>query len=241
MLYLYDPRYNLKTETTLDEVAAISGVKRRSLSAYKVRGNKVGSIGCYLIDEHTTRKQIRIWYEQVTYPDEHWVELIDHPDYKISNYGRVKRADRFIMPTLSNNGSIYVVLHAPEKKKFTLAILVAKQFIGPRKHGMIVYHKNGISSDNHAANLTYMTREQLGRKTGPYSRVKPVVQYDPKTFKVIREFRSVREAARETFVSHPTVYRICRNEGKRDPQLHFMYEVDYIAKFGEIGGEEHAG
>ena len=58
MYYLYDPRYNLKTETTLESVSKVFRLKESELLEKKDKGEKISRY-YYLVDDNTPLKDIK--------------------------------------------------------------------------------------------------------------------------------------------------------------------------------------
>ena len=57
-LYLYDPRYNLKTETNYEKLEGIFEIKRKILSNYKSKKQKIKG-KYYIIDDKTSTKYLK--------------------------------------------------------------------------------------------------------------------------------------------------------------------------------------
>lgn len=72
MMYLYDPRTNIMTETNYAFLEDLTRHKLATLSSYKSKKKKIWRINCYLADESVTVSQRREWYEAEKYPDETW-------------------------------------------------------------------------------------------------------------------------------------------------------------------------
>lgn len=78
----------------------------------------------------------------------------------VSHVSRFKDNDWFVMrPWISRYGYPRVSLMVSKRNRVykTVHVLVAEAFIGPRKHGYQVNHKNGIKTDNRSCNLEYVT------------------------------------------------------------------------------------
>lgn len=89
--------------------------------------------------------------------------------YAVSNLGRVKRIVRHnntspsgVVSQHTQNGGYFIVhLYALNKRTAkTVHGLVAEAFLGPRPLGLDVNHKDGVKTNNVAANLEYVTRSQ---------------------------------------------------------------------------------
>jgi hypothetical protein len=175
----------------------------------------------YILREDTTLKQRKIWYEKVTYPDEAWKEIEgSNGVYLISSYGRVKKqyktVTRFILPVLKKEKGYLEVKVTFQGKhgRYRLGRLVAHHFLGKAKEGYVIHYKNRIKTDCSVKNLKYMTLSEHGRKTGPRSKSKPVVQIDAATLEVVNEYRSAREAGRKCFISYQAVLDNCNGKTK---------------------------
>lgn len=234
MLYLYDPRTNILTETTFKFVEEITGNKKSGLRSMKSSKKKLGKINCYLVDENTTLKQRKEWYIKEKYHMEVWKE-IEGSDGKflISSYGRVKRVYKnhsgFLLPYLhKKGGNLKIkVKFQGVYKAVKIGHLVAYHYLDKPKQGEVLHHKNGIVTDDYAGNLEYITKQKLGEKTGHKSHAKPVVQLDLETLEVLGEFRSAREAGRECYLSYNAVLENCNKKTKSSGGYLFMWSEEY--------------
>lgn len=121
-----------------------------------------------------------------------------------------------------------------EYKDHKVGHIVAHHFIRPRKKGEIVIRKNGITTDDYAGNLEYVTEKELGIRNGYRSRSQPVVKLCPKTFEKIEEYRSAREAGRKNYLSHQTVLDNCHGRTKKAVgTMRFMFLEDYEKDYGD--------
>lgn len=103
-----------------------------------------------------------------------------------------------------------------KSKEEILIQVIAKTFLGPVPAGMVPYHKNGVQSDNYLNNIAYITRRELGNKTGARSKRKPVVKLDT-SGQDVAFYRSARQAAKENFMSYQTIIDRCNGDVKRGP------------------------
>lgn len=91
--------------------------------------------------------------------------------------------------------------------KYYIATLVAETFIGPRpsdKH--ILRHLNGLKYDNDFTNLAWLLRTSKNRVHNLNSRKIEVYRND----KLVKRFKSIREAAKHYGLSHQIVSRNAR-------------------------------
>ncbi len=235
MIYLYDPKTNLTTETDYEKLIGITGMNKNNLQTHRSKKRLVSRIGCYIVDGTLTLQQRREWYSKVKYKDENWVTVEGSNDqFRVSNYGRIKRIyqngnERFMMPFLrKRSGNLHV--KARFLGKYTdhkVGHIVAHHFIGERNEGMRLIRKNGIVTDDYAGNLEYVTVYDLGKRTGYLSRNKPIVQLDYETNELLGEFESIREAGRELFISHETIRLNVNGESDRCLDFKFMCAEEY--------------
>ena len=111
--------------------------------------------------------------------EEIWKEIIDYPDYLVSNNGLVKSVDRMIVKvihgisvdnkvngallksTIDYGGSCRVKLyHNKLTKNKSVHRLVAAAFIPNPQNKRTVNHKNGIRHDNRVENLEWATHSE---------------------------------------------------------------------------------
>lgn len=122
---------------------------------------------------------------------------------------------------LSKNGIV---------KTFRVSHLVCEAFHGPRPDGYQCMHLDGNSANDRVDNLAWGTvyensnepirrrrlsevaqgRGALYWKTGKFdSQLRPCVQYSL-TGELIKEYRCIRDAEKETGIDHITISRACR-------------------------------
>lgn len=242
MLHLYDPRTNILTETTYDYLKELTGKNKGYLYSLKCKSTKIHNIGCYLTDENTTVKQRKVWYEKEKYHNEMWLPVRGSDGkYLVSNYGRFKRIykkhSKFLLPYLHKRyGHLRIkVKFDGVHKDYKVGHLVALHFLGEPEPGQVLFHKNLIITDDWVGNLEYISKSKLGKRTGQLSRGRAVVQLDPMTEEVINEFRSAREAGRQTFMSYQAVLDRCNGLRKNSYGYMFMWADEYEKKY--LSGE----
>ena len=235
MMYLYDPKTNILTETTYSYLSELTGITKSTLATYKSRRNKIKNINCYITDDTVSVQQRKTWYEKENFHNEIWKPVQGSNDqFLISNYGRFKRVYKnkniaFLLPyLLKRPGLLHIKVRFNDVyKQYRVANLVALHFVGVPKDGEVLHHKNLIKTDNYSGNLEYISRKSLGAKTGQLSTSKPVVQLDKDTLEIIDEFRSVREAGRQCFLSYQAVLDNCNHKSKSSGGYLFMFLEEY--------------
>lgn len=94
--------------------------------------------------------------------------------------------------------------------------LIAKTFLGeapPDKP--LIYHKNGITFDNRASNLAFISRKELGQKSGGNTRKRRSVLKIDASGEAVAVYRSAREAGKENHMSYQTVLDRCHGKVKK--------------------------
>lgn len=237
LLYLYDARYNLKTETTLEKISKLLKKKEIDLSRDINTLEKVKK--WYIVDESVDVKELKKLYEKEVFKNEVW-KVIEGSDDKflVSNYGRFKRIyknspnRKFIMPyyqtrkvNVNKNKQFIKVKFKEVYKEYSVSRIVAYHFVEifydgygftseskPIKYknkkfeDLVVYHKNGLVYDNYHANLEFLDREDLAKKTAHKSKGgRTIVAIDAETGDIIDYFKSTRHVEANLPVSKQAV------------------------------------
>ena len=103
-----------------------------------------------------------------------WKDIIDYPNYQVSNLGNVKSKERFvnckynskrkinskILKPIMGNGYYYVILYNEQGKSNPKAIhrLVAQAFIHNHDNYKIINHIDGNKLNNNVNNLEWCTQ-----------------------------------------------------------------------------------
>ena len=162
--------------------------------------------------------------------EEIWKDIAGYEGlYKVSNLGRVKSLckNKLMCPRANKRGYYQINLYSDSKtrKMYLVHRLVATAFIDNPDNLPIVNHKDENTSNNCVENLEWCsvsynicygnaikrlleTRQQRKRKTAE----KPVLQFT-KYGKLINEFISISEAARQTDCNLGAICQCCK--GKR--------------------------
>ncbi len=153
--------------------------------------------------------------------------------YYISNLGRVKKKyknyERILKPYLKTNKRKYLYIKIfldnntkiqNNKRKYKQKMIhqLVAEFFLPVKPGIdyVLFHKNGVLTDNRDFNLTWITKKELGRITGGKTkRVKGILKIDPKTNKIINYYKTSREAGKANYCSYQTILDSCNRKNKK--------------------------
>lgn len=159
--------------------------------------------------------------------------------YYVSNLGRVKKLYkhkyRILIPYFKLNAkgtgsrrTLFVKIFIDNKtdlksnkrkyKQVTVHQLVAEFFLpGKLNNDYVLYHSNGVISDNRAFNLKWITKKELGRITGGKTKkTKGINKVDPGTNKVIDFYKTSRQAAKENYCSYQTILDSCNGKTKKN-------------------------
>lgn len=159
--------------------------------------------------------------------------------YYVSNLGRVKKQYKHSSYVLtpyfknsskksSNKRTLFVKIFTDNntkensnKRNFKQVMvhqLVAEYFLRMKpseKH--VLYHMNGVITDNRAFNLKWVTKKELGKLTGGKTKkVRGIVKVDPDTREVIDFYKTSRQAAKENYCSYQTILDSCNGKYKRN-------------------------
>ena len=142
--------------------------------------------------------------------------------YQADCEGNVRRIykngkTKMLTPYLKNQckRTIYVVkltIDGKSREEIMLG-LMARTFLGPAPKGYVPYHINGCKSENNIQNIAYISKKELGKRTGAKSRRKSVVKIDSNG-EIVDVYSSAREAARQNYMSYQTVMDRCNGKCK---------------------------
>ena len=145
----------------------------------------------------------------------------DFDKVSTSNLGRIKvKNNNPTYGTLSKNGYYDIIVFNNKEKKFkTFRVhrLVCLTFLENPENKPFVNHKDENRLNNKIENLEWMTNKEnvnhsldLHNRIKENKRSKKVVQIDPKTHKIIKEFCSVSVASKETKINYNSISWCCR-------------------------------
>lgn len=114
--------------------------------------------------------------------------------------GKVSRNRLFVKLTI--NG---------KPKEVAMLKIMAGTWHDNKNKNLVPYHKNGIVTDNHADNIGFTSRSELGKMTGHMTDKRKCVCKVTESGEEVEVYRSAREAARKNNMSYQTVLDRCHN------------------------------
>lgn len=165
--------------------------------------------------------------------DSHWVEVTGYKfRYQVSEEGLVRKEMqdgtwKVLRPYMAGKRRACVKMRTLDNRKVDVPVvwLVADAFLGGRRPGLNIVHKNGSKFDCGARNLKFLTKSECAKLSE--SRRRPVMKLD-KSCKVIAIYPSVNDAAKANFISKSAVQARCAGQ-VRDPYrldgFNYKYET----------------
>lgn len=110
---------------------------------------------------------------------------------------------------------LFVKLTDSDGKAKEVAVLkiMVMTYFGEIPEGKVPYHKNGVVTDNWVSNIGFISRSELGKRTGGISKSKPVIKID-RYGSYIEAYKSARECGRCNHMSYQTVMDYCNLKNK---------------------------
>ena len=153
--------------------------------------------------------------------NEIWEKYPLENEVLVSNLGRIKIKDNNpTYGTLRKNGYCDVKIFSNKEKKYkTYRVhrLVCLTFLKNSENKPFVNHKDENRSNNKIENLEWMTNKEnvnhslnLNNRVKENKRSKIVIQIDPETNKVIKEYQSISVASRETKANYNSISWCCK-------------------------------
>lgn len=177
------------------------------------------------------KKEHKTIYYEKDLDDEIWKEVLDFPNYQISNLGRIRNinSNRILQPSLTCG---YYKVRLSNKgivKDYLIHHLVFEYFHDEKYNSnLVIDHIDGNKLNNNFNNLRLLSREENAMmayyKTNTNPAIKPVLQFD-KDMNFIQEFQSVREAARQLNLDSSTISKVCRGVNKTHGGYIFRYKT----------------
>lgn len=101
-----------------------------------------------------------------------------------------------------------------KSKEVAVLKIMAETWYDNRNENLVPYHKNGIVTDNHADNIGFISRRELGRMTGHMANKRKCVVKVSEDGEEVEFYRSARAAAKANNMSYQTVLDRCHNRVK---------------------------
>ena len=159
---------------------------------------------------------------------EQWKEIQGHPNYEVSDAGRVRSKTKKITTkagwSYTSKGRIlkpwcasYLTVQLTDNQRRTIHRLVATAFIDNPEGKREVNHIDGNKRNNAVANLEWVTRSE-NHIHAYYNTLRPdnkqAAQLDKETLEPIAYFTTMREAARKTGVNYDAIAHCVRGDFK---------------------------
>lgn len=152
--------------------------------------------------------------------------------YRISETTRVQKFDNGKWVDLKHHFqggrtrlSVNLVDANGKKVRVPIVWLVADAFLGGRRPGYNIVHKNGMKTDCAPENLVFMTKQETGKKFGTLTR-KTVLKVDANG-EVLCVYPCVHSAAVDNYMSESSVKTRCQGKIKypfRYDDFTFVYD-----------------
>lgn len=114
---------------------------------------------------------------------------------------------------LRNRQFVKLTINGKSKEVAMLKIM-AETWHDNKDKNFVPYHKDGIVTNNHADNIGFISRSELGKMTGHMSGKRKCVLKVDKDGNEVEVYRSAREAAKKNNMSYQTVLDRCHNRVK---------------------------
>lgn len=234
MLFLYDPINNVKKETNYNLLEGITGIKKETLASMKSKKRKIKNINSFLIDENTSNDTLYEFMCKEKPKNEIWKAIEDTNEiYEVSNYGRIRRKyksrdHRLLRPYRKKEKWLTIKISG---KEIEVHKLVANAFLEVEE-GKCIYHKDENICNNHADNLGFITRHELGLKFAFKSHGVPVLKIDSINGEILDSYENMAEAGRENFIHRETIRQAVRGLLKTAGGYVWKLDTDFMKTRG---------
>lgn len=148
--------------------------------------------------------------------EEIWKKIDGHPNYSVSNLGRVRndKKNKLIKP-FNSHGYLRVELNGI---KYRIHRLVAKAFIPNPNNFEVINHKDSNRANNICENLEWCTQQYNIKQSLPkHTEVtgKKILQIDSNG-NIVKEWDSISEASRQLGISRHVIFGCCNNNSGFD-------------------------
>lgn len=166
----------------------------------------------------SVKKLVRDHFPQEDDKNEIWKVITDHPNYEVSDKGRVrnKTNKRINKPdNISNGYSRYTLSKNGKPTIIRGHYLVLTTFSPDLKRNEVINHKDGNKLNNELENLEWLSKQgnaQHAIQTGLCKKyLRPVYQIDKDTNEILKVFNSASDAAKFVKVAVTMIIRVCKN------------------------------
>lgn len=176
-------------------------------------------------------------YKSNVVPEKDWRKVPGAEQYEVNAAGDIthvwKSYRRSLTPRMRQNPNareatreiITLTMSNGKRREFSTMRLMLYAF-GIECGDMVPVHINGVKTDHALRNIALMTRKELGEKYGKNARRRPVVKKDIYG-KVVAYYPSVREAARENYMSYQTITDCIKRKNKKKTATDgYIYRYD---------------
>lgn len=139
---------------------------------------------------------------------------------------RVKGQKQGIIQQYKKHNVMCVHLTEPDgrRREKRVPLIVAQTWMGEKPgRNYCIFHKNGIPEDNFVNNLEYITRRELGRRTGKKSSRRAVLKLS-RDGEILEIYRSARAAAKAEPFGRQTITDCCNGRRKKRDECMFAWE-----------------
>ena len=145
-----------------------------------------------------------------------WTDIIEYPQYEISNYGRVrnKRTNTILKGSINNHGYVRFDLCDNGKRVVRSGHrLVATHFLDMIEGLNCVNHKDGDKTNNHVSNLEWCDiKWNANHASSVLGHMVPKNKRQVYCIDLNKAYSSITEAATTENVSYNTILRSCQGK-----------------------------
>lgn len=139
--------------------------------------------------------------------------------YQVNPFGEVRRVCKrknVQMTAYKKHGKWVVKLSMKRVcKEHFVSHLVAAAFLPRPAPVLVLWHKNGVLSDNFVGNLQWISKRELGKRTAILADKRRVVAKVSRSGETVEFYPSARAAARANHMSYQTILDRCNGKVKK--------------------------
>ena len=173
----------------------------------------------------------------------HWRDITGYRfEYRINTDATVQKlmddgSWYTLRPYVSGRKRACVKMRTADNRKVDVPVvwLMAEAYMGGRKPGMNMIHRNGSKFDCSLGNLKYVTKSESAKLCSSNRRM-AVMKIDPEG-NVVAIYASGREAAKKNYISQNSIWARCRKKVK-DPYRLDGFDYRYAKEVERRGRKE---